>query len=228
VTTRRFFAAVALASLASAPAGCILRDDSGGNAAGGAVAVGGGGQGGGDGDGVDDAGTGSADAGADATPGGRGGEDGGGGEDSGGGGAMHCSALPFGCVCSPTEPSQVGACNTGSVIRASAQRSVCCDNPYRCICVAYECVRVNAASCSCQLAAAKVDGARVGDCADVAAKPTIKCCRSYGQCVCSTTDCLPIETPVASCSVQDLLTCDAGDTGVSACEAAGAAAAPLR
>src|SRR5262245_52122751 len=187
-----------LASLVSA--GCILQGGSGGNAAGGGGAVAGDARDGGGADGLEDDDAEAADA---------------------GGGAMHCSALPFGCVCSPTEPSQVDACNTGSVIKMPGQRSICCVSPYNCICVAYECVRVSASNCACQLAAAALAGTRVDTCSAPAGSAAIKCCRGYGQCVCSTMDCLPIETQVPSCNIQDLLACDVGSESVSRCEDAG-------
>jgi hypothetical protein len=167
--------------------------------------------------GGNDAGTVAEDAGVGADGVAVGEPDGGtGGSD--GAAAMHCSALPFGCVCSPTEPSQVGACNIGSVIKMPGQRSVCCDSPYNCICVAYECVRISASNCSCQLAAASLAGTRVDECSAPAGSGPIKCCRGYGQCVCSSLDCLPIETPVPSCNIQDLLVCDVGGDSVSRCE----------
>lgn len=235
----RLIAAVVWAAVASPSSGCVLQESSGGVAASGPGAAGGDGHDGDAQDGPDgaddlpvqadagqtpDAGVDAgADLEADASGGGDGGPSDGGGAESGG---LHCSALPFGCVCSPTEPSQVGACNTGSVIAASGQRSVCCNNPYNCICVAYECVRTNGSSCSCQLAAATAEGTRVDDCGTVSASPAIKCCRSYGQCVCSTLDCLPIETQVSNCNLTDLLTCDVGNDSVSACEPAGTTGQP--
>jgi hypothetical protein len=148
-------------------------------------------------------------AGADS----QGGFAGAGGEGS----AKHCSALPFGCVCSPTEPTQVGACTMASVIKKAGQQGVCCDNDVNCICLAYECVRAGG-GCSCQLAQASLAGTRVDDCAAVTTNPTIKCCRSYGQCVCAAADCLLTETIVAGCSVQDLLSCAAGERTVGTCE----------
>ena len=144
----------------------------------------------------------------------------GGGDDGGGGTAMNCSALPFGCVCAPAEPSQVGACTTSSVVKMSGQRGVCCDNGFNCICVAYECV-MTGGGCACQLAQASLAGARVDDCGAATADPAIKCCRSYGQCVCSTVDCLLTETQVPGCSVQDLLTCADGEASPTTCEPAG-------
>jgi len=238
---KRRFLAIAWASLVSVSAGCMLQQSSGGLAAGGSP-TGGDGHDGAAPDGYEEGpDTGNdlpADAGDDgeldvdsaAGDGGGGGGDadaasGDGGGGDGGGAATHCSALPFGCVCSPTEPSQVGACNTASVVQKAGQRSICCDNPYNCICVAYECVRDGSGSCSCQLAAATA-GTRVDDCGAVTTNPAIKCCRSYGQCVCSTLDCLPIETQVSGCSVTDLLTCDVGSDSVPACEPAGAAGQP--
>jgi hypothetical protein len=225
VTKGRVLATVVLASLM--PAGCILQENSGGYAAGGSGAVAGDGHDGGAADAQDEgAGDGPDDPGADLPADGEdasGGDgDGGGGSDGAGGAAMHCSALPFGCVCAPLEPSQVGACNTGSVIKMPGQRSVCCNNPYNCICVAYECVRISGSNCSCQLAAASLAGTRVDDCGAVTGNPAIKCCRSYGQCICSTMDCLPIETQVPNCNIQDLLACDVGSESVSRCEEAGA------
>jgi len=227
---RRLIAAVVWAAAVSPSAGCMLQESSGG-----AAASGPGGVSGDDHDGdlpVDtdpgqtpDAGI---DTGADVEADAGGVGDDGGPSDGGGveSGVLHCSALPFGCVCSSTEPSQVAACNTASVIATPGQRSVCCNSPYNCICVAYECVRANGSSCSCQLAAATAEGTRVDDCGTVSASSTIKCCRSYGQCVCSTLDCLPIETQVSNCNVMDLLTCDVGNDSVSACEPAGATGQP--
>src|SRR5262245_35392944 len=87
-----FRVAVVLASLV--PAGCFLQQGTDGYAASGT------------------AGSNGNDGGA---PGGSGGATAGrGGGGSGTGGTvMNCSSLaPFGCVCSPLEPSQVGACNT--------------------------------------------------------------------------------------------------------------------
>jgi hypothetical protein len=208
VPKRQRLATVVLAALLCP--GCMLRAGSGGYAGEGTVAGDGH-----DGGGFDE----TDDADADPRVGDGGGTDGGGDED--GGAAMHCSALPFGCVCSPTEPSQVGACNTGSVIKMAGQRSVCCNSPYNCICVAYECVRISGSNCICQLAATGA-GARVDDCGAVTGSPAIKCCRSYGQCVCSALDCLPIETQVSNCNIQNLLVCDAGNESVSRCEPAGA------
>lgn len=217
----RLIAAVVWASAVTLPAGCILKESSGGYAAGGPVG------GGDDHDGAapdesDDApvvsdAVASGDASDDKTQGDGGTAD---------GAALHCSALPFGCVCSPTEPSQASACNIASVIAMPGQQSVCCNNAYDCICVAYECVRVNGSSCSCQLAASNSEGTRVDDCGAVSANPAIKCCRSYGQCVCSNLDCLPIETLVPGCSVKDLLTCDVGNDSVSSCEPAGETSQP--
>ncbi len=136
---------------------------------------------------------------------------------------MNCSALPFGCICSPIEPSQVGACNTSAVVRIPGQQAVCCNNAFNCTCVAYECVRTGGA-CTCGLAAASA-GARVDDCsAATVANPAITCCRGYGQCVCGSADCLLTETQVSGCSVQDLLICPVGDVNVDACEAAGVGA----
>jgi len=199
--------ALALVGVVAAwPAGCMLDQTS--NFAGSAT-VGG-----------TDAGPVAEDGGAGADGGAVGESDGGRGG-SEGGGAMHCSALPFGCVCAPTEPSQVGACNTQSVIKMPGQQSVCCDSPYNCICVAYECVRISASNCSCQLAAASLAGTRVDDCGAVAGNAAINCCRSYGQCVCSTMECLLVETKVPDCNIQDLLTCDVGNDSVSRCEDAG-------
>jgi hypothetical protein len=132
---------------------------------------------------------------------------------------MNCSALPFGCVCSPAEPSQVGACTTSSVAETPGQQGVCCAGAIHCICVAYECVRTGGA-CTCQLAQASAPAMRVDDCSAVTANPDVKCCRSYGQCVCSATDCLLTETQVSGCGVQDLLGCGAGETSVASCEEA--------
>jgi hypothetical protein len=219
LTKGRLLAAVVLA--AAVPAGCVLNENSGGYAAGAGAVAG------------DDHDASAADASDEGAPDGLddagadppvGGNDGGGGDD-GGGAAMHCSALPFGCVCAPTEPSQVGACNTGSVIKMPGQRSVCCNNPYNCICVAYECVRAGATNCACQLAAATA-GTRVDDCSGVIGNAAVKCCRSYGQCVCSTLDCLPIETRVPNCSIQDLVACDVDNESVPGCEEAGARPPP--
>jgi len=86
-----------------------------------------------------------------------------------GGTAMHCSALPFGCACGPEEPTQVGACNTTSVVKIAGQQGVCCDNSFNCICVAYECVRGAGSGCSCQLAQASMAGTRVENCSAVTA-----------------------------------------------------------
>jgi hypothetical protein len=193
-------AAIGLASVAAA--GCFLQQDSGGYP------------------GTSSTSSTSSRAGSDGSDGGAGGS----GEGAAGGGAaMNCSALPFGCVCAPAEPSQVGACTTSSVIKGPSQRGACCDNGFNCICVAYECVRMGG-GCACQLAQASLAGARVDDCAAVTVNPAIKCCRSYGQCVCGTVDCLLTETQVAGCSVQDLLTCAAGEATVASCEPAGAGA----
>jgi hypothetical protein len=190
-------AVVVLASLV--PAGCFLKKDSGGFAGGGNL----GGNDGGDG--------------------GSGGVPGNGGSGAGGL-AMNCSALPFGCVCSPEEPTQVSACNTTSVVKMPEQRGVCCDNAFNCICVAYECVRMGG-GCSCQLAQASVAGTRVDNCSAVTASATIKCCRGYGTCVCSSMDCLPFEMQVTGCSVQDLLVCDIGNRSVQSCEGSGSGGA---
>jgi len=200
---RALFVTVIAASLV--PAGCFLEQDAGGFAAGGHVDAG-------------------------ATGDGRQGEDDGGGGGiggaaaggaAGGGSAMNCSALPFGCVCSPSEPSQVSACTTASVVGMPAQQGVCCDNSFTCLCVAYECVRTGGA-CSCQLAVAAAAGMRVDDCTAVTTNAGVTCCRSYGQCVCGAAACLVTETPVTGCSVQDLLTCSPGERSVSSCEGAGA------
>jgi hypothetical protein len=153
---------------------------------------------------------------------GVGGEAGSRGGDTGGGGAMNCSALPFGCVCSPTEPSQVGACTAESVLKTPGQQGVCCDNSFYCTCVAYECVLINGASCACQLADKSLGGTRADDCGATTVNAAVKCCRSYGQCVCSTADCLFTETQVSGCSVQDLLACDVGSARVQSCETSGA------
>jgi len=130
---------------------------------------------------------------------------------------MNCSALPFGCICAPSEPTQVGACTTTSVVKMAGQRGACCRNEVNCICVAYECVRMGG-GCACQLAQAGTAGARVDDCGAAPANPAIKCCRSYGQCVCSATDCLLTETPVPDCSARDLAACAAGEAAVASCE----------
>ena len=181
--------AVVLALLV--PAGCsLLREGSGGYAAG------------------------SGTAGVDGQDGSAGG---------GGGTAMHCSALPpFGCACGPEEPTQVGACNTTSVVKMPGQQGVCCDNAFNCICVAYECVRGAGSGCSCQLAQPSMAGTRVENCSAVTASPTIKCCRGYGTCVCSSMDCVAgLETQVSGCSVQDLLACAVGEVSVGSCEGTG-------
>jgi hypothetical protein len=203
---RRLFATVIVASLMPA-GGCFLEESAGGFAAGRRQ--------------VDGGAAGDGQAGA---PGGDGGAAAGGAEvggSAGGGSAMNCSALPFGCVCSPSEPSQAGACTTASVVKMPGQQGVCCDNSFNCVCVAYECVRVGG-GCSCQLAVAAAAGMRVDNCSAVTVNPGIKCCRSYGQCVCGVADCLLTETPVSGCSVQDLLACSPGESSVSSCEAAGA------
>jgi len=198
-----FAGAAAVVTLLAA-AGCLIEDqsegfpgvavvggdrpDGGASAAGGAGAAGGGSEGG-------FTGTGGSD---------------------GEGSAKNCSALPFGCVCAPTEPTQVAACTTASVVKKAGQQGACCQNDVNCICVAYECVRAGG-GCSCQLAQASVTGTRVDDCGTVTTNPAIRCCRSYGQCICGTADCLLTETPVAGCSVQDLLSCAAGERSVSTC-----------
>jgi hypothetical protein len=124
-------------------------------------------------------------------------------------------------VCSPIEPTQVGACTAAAVVKAAEQQGVCCNGGFLCTCVAYECVRTEDA-CACQLATADRAATRVGDCDDaVAANPAIKCCRGDGQCVCSAADCLPTETPVPSCGVHDLAACPADATSVPSCEPAG-------
>ena len=196
-------------------AGCLGRESSGGFA--GSATVGG-----------NDAGT-SVEADGNGVGGEETGGSGGDGADAAGGSgggppndgaAIMCSVLPFGCVCSPAEPSQVGACTTTSVVRMAEQRAVCCDDEFKCICVAYECVRAGS-SCACQLAQAGAAGTRVDDCSAVTGNAAIKCCRSYGQCICSAMDCLPIETRVANCSLDDLLTCDANGKSVSRCDRAG-------
>jgi hypothetical protein len=133
---------------------------------------------------------------------------------------MNCSALPFGCVCSPEEPTQVSACTTTSVANAAGQRGVCCAGPLNCICVAYECLRLGG-GCSCQLTASNAPGTRLEDCGDVTANPAIKCCRSHGQCVCSSADCLLTEFRVSNCSVHDLAWCARGEDSVASCESAG-------
>lgn len=186
---------------AFAPGACLMfQDSSGGFAAGGpATAVGA------SGDGLDAGVVGDDAHGADD-----------GDPDPGGGMAMGCSSLPFGCVCSPGEPTQVRACTRTSVAMGPGQRGVCCGNPFQCICLAYECVRIGG-GCSCQLAAPG-GGTRVDDCSAVTANASIKCCRSFGQCVCSSTACLFTETSVPSCSVDDLLACPPGDTSVTTCE----------
>ena len=199
--------AVVLASLV--PIGCLLQAGSGGYAA-----VGSGAGGSDDNDGSPPVASGDAGAGG-------GGSGSGGGAAVGGGAAMNCSALPFGCICSPTEPSQVGACNIRSVIKMAGQQGVCCDNEFNCICVAYECVRINPANCACGLAAASLVGTRVENCSGTTANSAVKCCRSYGQCICSTADCLLTEAQVSGCSVQDLLICDVGNSRVDHCEGAG-------
>jgi hypothetical protein len=205
---RRPFAAIIVASLM--PAGCFLEASVGGFAASGHV---------------DGAASADAPAGGPEQDGGGGGGIGAGdGGSAAGGSAMNCSALPFGCVCSPSEPSQVGACTTASVVRMPAQHGVCCDNSFNCVCVAYECLRV-AGGCSCQLAVAAAAGMRVDDCSALTANPGIKCCRSYGQCVCGAADCPLTDTPVPGCSVQDLLACSPGESSVRSCEGAGVAAA---
>jgi hypothetical protein len=192
--------AVLAASLAAG--GCFLQRSSDGFAGGGSVA-GNGGQGG-------------------DTPEGQGGSGAAAGAVGGGGaaGAMNCSALPFGCICAPSEPTQVAACTTSSVLKVAGQRGLCCDGAINCICVAYECVRTGGA-CNCQLAQPSLTGMRVDDCSGVTANPSITCCRGYGQCVCSFGGCLPTETQVSGCSVQDLLSCEVGETGVEGCEGAG-------
>jgi hypothetical protein len=185
----------------------MFQDSSGGFAAGSAVAGAGFGRGavdGGDGD------AGGEDDDVPVPDGGSGGD------------ATGCSALPFGCVCSPTEPTQVRACTATSVVTGTGQRGVCCSNPFRCICASYECVRTGGA-CTCQLATTGA-GARVDDCSGVTDRPSIRCCLSYGQCVCSSVACLLTEAEVPNCSVQTLLGCPAGEGRVETCEPAGAAA----
>ena len=197
-------------------AGCFLEENTGGFAAGGGVGA----SNGHDASGCDT-------AGGPAGGGGRRGEGGAAGGGRGWNTAMRCcSALPFGCICSPIEPSQVGACNTSSVVRMPGQQGVCCNNAFNCTCVAYECVRMGGA-CTCGLAAASA-GTQVDNCSATTANPAIKCCRGYGQCVCSSADCLLTETQVSGCSVQDLLACPAGDVSVEASRGRGGGARGYR
>jgi hypothetical protein len=192
---------VLLAALA--PQACLMfQDSSGGFAAGGpAGAVG-------SGDDRPDGGI----------PDGAGGGDDGEPDPGAGGTAMGCSALPFGCACSPTEPTQVRACTTTSVVKAPLQRGVCCSSAFLCICAAYECIGMGA-GCSCQLAEPG-GGSRVTGCGGVTSNASIKCCRSFGQCVCSSVPCLLTETEVPACSVQELLTCAPNERSVETCEPA--------
>lgn len=209
VAVRAVFGAL-IAGAALVFAGCMLRG-SGGYAGNGVVR---------DGEESADANPGTTedpagDSGAAGSPGGAGGE---GGEDS----MLRCSSLPFGCVCSPREPSQVTSCDPSSVVKVPGQDGVCCQNAFRCICAAYECVLRTPASCVCQLAGAGGPGTRVAECGPaMAGDLSLKCCRGNEGCACGTAACLPTEAEVPDCRVEDLLTCALGDDRVETCEEAG-------
>jgi hypothetical protein len=151
---------------------------------------------------------------------GTGSADGGGGGGTGGADAVNCSMLTgTDCLCSRLGTNSLSECSGDSV--ASTDHGYCCSGGGFCTCFRTACVRLATIGyCDC---GTPIDttSPRVDICPQATGGT---CCLDTGfvpyDCHCSdsVTSCPAGQTQVASCSLADVMKCDANETVVDRCK----------
>jgi hypothetical protein len=139
-----------------------------------------------------------------------------------------CSLMfndPTDCNCNDGTPgaSDPPACSTDSVVTASTDLGVCCEDAFGCECIGYACSRGgNPSTCAC----ARIGdpdlpsgGTAVSEC--TAANSTQKCCYSAAlkSCRCTSFGCSgSYDVEVANCNLAKVAVCASGATSLTNCK----------